>query len=164
VDILNLLEGEGKDKDKQGLASSGLIRKCQGKENQVFFKKMRGDYYRYRCEYANKADRKKYIEKAQDAYAEAEREAMSNMKSTHPIKLGLALNFSVFYYEILSSPDIACDKAKKAFDQAIRELDEMDEGEYPDSASIMQLLRDNLTLWTTDLDEINQGAKDAEDR
>ena len=84
------------------------------------------------------------------------------MKHTHPIKLGLALNYSVFYYEILSYPDLAVDRAKKAFDNAIADLDEMDEQEYPDSANIMQLLRDNLTLWTTDLDEIDQGVKDAE--
>jgi hypothetical protein len=76
------------------------------------------------------------------------------MKSTHPIKLGLALNYSVFYYEIMSSPDIAHNMAKKAFDNAVQDIDEMNEDEYPDSASIMQLLRDNLTLWSTDLDEI----------
>lgn len=63
----------------------------------------------------------------------------------------------------MSSPDIACDKAKKAFDNAITDLDDMEEDVYPDSASIMQLLRDNLTLWTTDLNEINEGARDAED-
>ena len=108
--------------------------------------------------------RKKFIQDAEDSYRDADKEASEGMKSTHPIKLGLALNYSVFYYEILASPDIACDKAKKAFDNAIQDLDEMDEQEYPDSASIMQLLRDNLTLWTTDLDEINAGARDAEDR
>lgn len=59
------------------------------------------------------------------------------MKNTHPIKLGLALNYSVFYYEILSSPDIACDKAKKAFDNAIADLEDIEEQEYPDSAAIM---------------------------
>lgn len=42
---------------------------------------------------------------------------------THPIRLGLALNFSVFYYEILNSPDKACHLAKQAFDDAIAELD-----------------------------------------
>ena len=45
------------------------------------------------------------------------------MKPTHPIRLGLALNFSVFYYEILNSPDKACQLAKQAFDDAIAELD-----------------------------------------
>ena len=39
--------------------------------------------------------------------------AKSKMPTTHPIRLGLALNFSVFYYEILNSPDRACHLAKQ---------------------------------------------------
>ena len=76
------------------------------------------------------------------------------LKTTHPIRLGLALNYSVFYYEILNTPDIACTFAKKAFDSAIADLDTLEEDEYRDSATIMQLLRDNLTLWTSDLNEV----------
>lgn len=75
------------------------------------------------------------------------------MKTTHPIRLGLALNYSVFYYEILTSPDHACKLAKTAFDNAIADLETLEEEEYRDSATIMQLLRDNLTLWTSDLVE-----------
>lgn len=71
------------------------------------------------------------------------------MTPTHPIRLGLALNFSVFYYEILNSPDRACHLAKQAFDDAIAELDSLSEESYRDSTLIMQLLRDNLTLWTS---------------
>ena len=78
-------------------------------------------------------------------------EEAKKLKSTHPIRLGLALNYSVFYYEILSQPDLACKLAKSAFDAAIQELETLDEEEYRDSATIMQLLRDNLTLWTSDL-------------
>jgi 14-3-3 protein beta/theta/zeta len=74
----------------------------------------------------------------------------NNFKPTHPIRLGLALNFSVFYYEILNAPDRACHLAKQAFDDAIAELDTLNEDSYKDSTLIMQLLRDNLTLWTSD--------------
>lgn len=52
------------------------------------------------------------------------------MQPTHPIRLGLALNFSVFYYEILNAPDRACHLAKQAFDDAIAELDTLNEDSY----------------------------------
>ncbi|PAA55260.1 hypothetical protein BOX15_Mlig010039g2 [Macrostomum lignano] len=76
---------------------------------------------------------------------------------THPIRLGLALNYSVFFYEIKSESDKACQLAKKAFDNAIADLDEIGEDSYKDSTLIMQLLRDNLTLWTSE-----QGGEDGE--
>lgn len=60
-------------------------------------------------------------------------------------------SFQVFYYEILNSPDRACRLAKAAFDDAIAELDTLSEDSYKDSTLIMQLLRDNLTLWTSDM-------------
>ena len=47
------------------------------------------------------------------SYQEAFDIAKSKMQPTHPIRLGLALNFSVFYYEILNSPDRACHLAKQ---------------------------------------------------
>ena len=53
------------------------------------------------------------VQKSQEAYNEAYNEASENMPPTHPIRLGLALNFSVFYYEILNTPEKACSLAKK---------------------------------------------------
>lgn len=75
----------------------------------------------------------------------------AGLPPTHPIRLGLALNFSVFYYEILNSSERACKLAKAAFDDAIAELDTLSEDSYKDSTLIMQLLRDNLTLWTQEM-------------
>ena len=68
-------------------------------------------------------------------------------------RLGLALNFSVFYYEVMNQPTMACSLAKKAFDEAISDLDTLGEDSYKDSALIMQLLRDNLTLWTSEMQD-----------
>ena len=61
------------------------------------------------------------------------------------------LNFSVFYYEILNDPDRACQLSKGTFDAAIAELDNLSEEDYKDSTLIMQLMRDGLTLWTSDI-------------
>jgi len=120
-------------------------------ESKVFYYKMKGDYHRYLAEFATSNDRKEAAENSLVAYKAASDIAMTELPTTHPIRLGLALNFSVFYYEILNSPDRACRLAKAAFDDAIAELDTLSEESYKDSTLIMQLLRDNLTLWTSDM-------------
>lgn len=53
------------------------------------------------------------VEDSQKAYQDAFEISKAKMQPTHPIRLGLALNFSVFYYEILNSPDKACQLAKQ---------------------------------------------------
>jgi len=111
----------------------------------------KGDYHRYQAEFTTGNDRKEAAENSLVAYKAASDIAMTELAPTHPIRLGLALNFSVFYYEILNSSDRACRLAKAAFDDAIAELDTLSEESYKDSTLIMQLLRDNLTLWTSDL-------------
>lgn len=111
----------------------------------------KGDYYRYLAEFASGQDRKDAADHSLDAYKAASDIATTELPPTHPIRLGLALNFSVFYYEIMSSPERACRLAKAAFDDAIAELDTLSEDSYKDSTLIMQLLRDNLTLWTSDM-------------
>ncbi|KAM6149581.1 14-3-3 protein theta [Erethizon dorsatum] len=127
-----------------------LIANATNPESKVFYLKMKGDYFRYLAEVACGDDRKQTIDNSQGAYQEAFDISKKEMQPTHPIRLGLALNFSVFYYEILNNPELACTLAKTAFDEAIAELDTLNEDSYKDSTLIMQLLRDNLTLWTSD--------------
>lgn len=135
--------------DVLDLLNDHLIPKAANAESKVFYLKMKGDYYRYLAEVAVN-ERDKIVVCSEEAYKEALGIAKGQMAPTHPIRLGLALNFSVFYYEILNEPDNACHLAKEAFDDAIAELDTLNEDSYKDSTLIMQLLRDNLTLWTSD--------------
>jgi len=146
------VESELKDicNEVLGLLEKFLIPKAGQPESKVFYLKMKGDYYRYLAEVASAADKNAVVENSQKAYQEAFDIAKGKMQPTHPIRLGLALNYSVFFYEILNSPDRACGLAKEAFDDAIAELDTLNEESYKDSTLIMQLLRDNLTLWTSD--------------
>ncbi|KAL3626219.1 hypothetical protein CASFOL_029768 [Castilleja foliolosa] len=116
---------------------------------------MRGDYHRYLAELKTGDERKEAAENTLSAYKSAQGIANTELAPTHPIRLGLALNFAVFYYEILNSPDRACNLAKQAFDEAIAELDTLGEESYKDTTLIMQLLRDNLTLWTSDMQDDN---------
>lgn len=136
-DILNLLDNY-------------LIGTATNAESKVFYYKMKGDYYRYISEFCAEEKKKQPTENAKLAYEEATRIAVAELLPTHPIRLGLALNFSVFYYEIVGQPAEACEMARQAFDEAIADLDNVSEESYRDSTLIMQLLRDNLTLWTSD--------------
>jgi hypothetical protein len=127
-----------------------------GDETEVFYLKMSGDYYRYLAEF--RTDDDKYKKSAEEFYKKAMDVAEANLNETHPTRLGLALNFSVCYYEILKEPEKACDLAKKSFDAAIEKLDTLNDASYKDSTLIMQLLRDNLTLWTSSNDDDNEDA------
>jgi len=140
--ILDLLENHLISKDATAPAGK--------EESQVFYYKMKGDYHRYIAEYKVDAEKKKSSDAARDAYKKAMDIAENGLLVTHPIRLGLALNFSVFYYEVLNLPEEACQMARKAFEDAIAELDNVSEDSYKDSTLIMQLLRDNLTLWTSE--------------
>lgn len=149
------VESELKDicDDVLRLLDEYLINKATNAESKVFYLKMKGDYFRYLAEVAG-ADKHSEsgaaVSESEKSYQGAFDVAKEQMQPTHPIRLGLALNYSVFFYEILNAPDRACHLAKQAFDDAIAELDTLNEDSYKDSTLIMQLLRDNLTLWTSD--------------
>merc|ERR1712178_447453 len=133
-----------------GLLDGNLIAKAGTGESKVFYQKMKADYYRYIAEFSDGDAKTKAAENARIAYSDAQAVAEKDLAVTHPIRLGLALNFSVFQYEVLSQPEEACKMARTAFEDAIAELDNVAEDSYKDSTLIMQLLRDNLTLWTSD--------------
>ena len=106
-----------------------LIPGSTNDEAKVFYFKMAGDYYRYQAEYTMDTVREQNKADAEKAYADATKFAL-NLQATHPIRLGLALNFSVFYYEIKEESKAACDLANKAFEDAISELDSLNEESY----------------------------------
>merc|ERR1711920_123142 len=133
-----------------GLLDANLIPKASNGESKVFYQKMKADYYRYIAEFTEGDKKSTAANNAKLAYEEAQKVAEKDLVVTHPIRLGLALNFSVFQYEVLQQPDEACKMARTAFEDAITELDNVAEDSYKDSTLIMQLLRDNLTLWTSD--------------
>ncbi|KAK9112880.1 hypothetical protein Scep_020399 [Stephania cephalantha] len=151
------------------LLNENLVPAASSSESKVFYLKMKGDYYRYLAEFKVGSERREAAEDTMTAYMAAQDIAFADLAPTHPIRLGLALNLSVFYYEILNSVEKACGMAKQlpewqaimliyvylfqAFEEAIAELDTLGEESYKDSTLIMQLLRDNLTLWTSDMQD-----------
>ena len=143
--LIQLIKGAKVEADK-----SAYDRETAEKleESHVFFLKMQGDYYRYEAEIEEKINGP-VADKALNSYNSAI-DAGPTLKPTHPMRLGLALNFLTFYYEIMNNPEKVCELAINAFNGAIAELDTLNEDSYKDSTLIMQLIRDNITLWNCD--------------
>ena len=120
-----------------------LAKDCDG-EAKAFFIKMVGDYYRYIAENAKDSKLDEVRQKALKAYGEANE---ITLPPCNPIKLGLALNFSVFHYEVMKDHKSACDLADKALQEALDKIDELEEDDFRDAKSIIELLKENLTLW-----------------
>lgn len=130
--------------DLLGLLDTYLIPAAVAGEARVFYLKMKGDYHRYYAEIAHGEQQKLA---ALEAYKRASEDAMSSLAPTHPIRLGLSLNFSVFYYEIMKEHEKGFQLARQAYEEAVSELETLDDDAYRESNLIVRLLRDNLNLW-----------------
>ena len=120
-----------------------LSKSCDG-ESKAFFVKMVGDYYRYISENAKGNQLEQVKQNALKAYNQANE---ISLPPCNPIKLGLALNFSVFHYEVMKNHKAACELADRALQEALDKIDELEEDDFRDAKSIIELLKENLTLW-----------------
>lgn len=89
------------------------------------------------------------IDGALAAYKLASDLANAELQAAHPIRLRLALNFSLFYHEVLDKQDQAVRVAQQALDNAHVALDELSQKDKNDSMLVIQLLQDNVTRWTS---------------
>lgn len=158
--LKNTLENELNDLCNRmlSLIDDYLLKKASNEESKVFYLKMKGDYYRYLAEFLLGEKNAEVAELSMKSYKEAN-DLAQKLPCTNPIKLGLALNFSVFYYEVKSDPNEACKIANEAFDQAIHQLEKIEDEQYKDSTTILQLLKENIDMWKADLQEQGAGGE-----
>ena len=137
----------------QNVIDKYLIPNASDSETKVFFLKLKGDYYRYKCEFASGKDFDDACAKAEKVYKEAYEIANKDIPITNSTRLGLALNYSVFYYEIRGLREEACTIAKTAFDDSMKVLDDLEKSKAKDTLLIIQLLKENLILWSNEMNE-----------
>ena len=111
---------------------------------------MKGDYLRYIYEISEGEEAKTLNKRARESYEEANEYIMKNLDPLDPIRLGLALSVVVQNYEIYNMREEACAMGKQIFDQALQKLEDIPQDKYIEVCNLLQILRDNLTLWTTD--------------
>jgi hypothetical protein len=140
------------------LVKDKCLAKANNSESKAFFHKMAGDYYRYIAESATGAKLEEVKVGAEEQYAAAQKISDVDLGACNPIRLGLALNFSVFYYEVKNDHAKACTLGEQALQNALDKIDECDEETFRDAKSIIELLKENLSLWKE-----NDGNNDIED-
>ena len=130
-----------------------LIPNAIDAENKVYYLKLKGDYFRYKCEFATGEEFEEACSKAEKIYEEANEIANKSIPISSSTRLGLALNYSVFFYEIKGLKEEACKIAKNAFDEAMKVLDILEKSKPKDTILIIQLLKENLILWSNEMND-----------
>ena len=136
------------------------LKKAAKEEAKAFYLKMIGDYYRYIAEAVSGDKLEAVAADAEKYYQEATDLANKELHPRNPIRLGLALNYSVFFYEVKNNSAKACELARFAREEA-EKLSKSDEGDVRDTESILGLLKENLTLW--EQAEGEEGQQEVED-
>jgi 14-3-3 protein epsilon len=142
------------------LVKDKCIKLASNSESKAFFHKMAGDYFRYVAESAQGDKLTEAKNGALEQYSLAQEIANKDLGACNPIRLGLALNFSVFHYEVMADHKKACELGESALQSALDKIDECDEETFRDAKSIIELLKENLSLWK---DEEGEGNNEIED-
>jgi len=148
------IEGELKEicKDAISVIDNTLLKNASSAEAKAFYLKMKADHYRYIGEVCTGKELEDVAQKAEESY-ETAKKAADTFPPNDPIRTGVALNYSVFLYDIRKKPEDACRMAKAALDEAVSGVQELNGDEYNDGTAILQMLRDNFLLWTSELEE-----------
>eukprot|EP00355_Strombidium_rassoulzadegani_P002757 CAMPEP_0168612528 /NCGR_PEP_ID=MMETSP0449_2-20121227/2965_1 /TAXON_ID=1082188 /ORGANISM="Strombidium rassoulzadegani, Strain ras09" /LENGTH=239 /DNA_ID=CAMNT_0008653099 /DNA_START=24 /DNA_END=743 /DNA_ORIENTATION=+ len=136
------------------IVKDSCLQKATTDETKAFFYKMIGDYYRYVAECAQGDKLETVKNGALENYQEASK-ASQTLNACNPIRLGLALNFSVFHYEVMNNHKLACELGEQALSDALEKIDDVDEETFRDAKSIIELLKENLSLWKEEEDQNN---------
>lgn len=117
---------------------------------------MVGDYYRYASEaissQASQERLPKFKKGALESYKKAMEICKKGLRPFNSVVLGLALNFSVFYYEVMGDPAKACEIAKQQLEEALEQIDECSEENFQEAQSIIELLKENLNIWAEEVE------------
>ena len=141
------------------LVKDKCLKSATNSESRAFFLKMIGDYYRYVAESAQGDKLNQVKNGALDFYNQASDVANKDLEACNPIRLGLALNFSVFHFEVMNDHKKACELGENALQAALDKIDDCDEETFRDAKSIIELLKENLSLWK----EEDEGKNEIED-
>ena len=154
-EIKSHIEKEIRDvcNDLQALVDKYLLPNADDHENEVCFYKLKADYYRYICEFAVGKELEENLSKSDEFYKKAQNISIKNLPVNNCTRVGLALNYAIFLYEVKGEKKNAFDIAKKTFDESMKFVDDLEKPKWRDTLIIIQLLKETLIFWSSEMND-----------
>ena len=115
--------------------------------------KLKADYYRYHCEFAEGDEFEEISNKTRNLYKEALDLAEKDLPLYNEIRLGLVLNYSVFEYDIMDNKNDAFDMASKIYGDIMKILDDVEKKRASENLLIVQMIKENINNWSNEIEE-----------
>ena len=147
-------------KELQLLIDKYLLPNFEDHESEVNFYQLKADYYRYICEFAIGKEFNENLEKSEEFYKKAHNTSIKDLPVNNCTRVGVALNYAIFLYEIKGDKKMAFDIAKKAFDESMKFVDDLEKPKCRDTLLIIQLLKENLIFWSSEMNEEEEAKSD----
>jgi len=140
-------------KDIHSMLDNYLIPNAQDSESKILYMKLKADYYRYHCEFAEGDEFEEVSNKARNMYKDAFDLAEIELPTYNEVRLGLVLNYSVFEYDIMDNKNEAYEMAQKAYNDTMKILDDVEKKRASDNLLLIQIIKENLNIWSNEVEE-----------
>ena len=152
-EIKNHIENEIREtcKELQDLIDKELLPKNEEDEILVFLYKLKADYFRYICEFAEGNEYQDNLIKAEEYYKKAYEIADKKLPIINCNRVSVALNYSIFLYETKKDKKSGFDIAQNTFKESMKFIDDLEKPKYRDTLLIIQLLKENIIFWNSEM-------------
>ena len=140
----------------QDLIDKFIIPNNDDIETLVFFYKLKADYFRYICEFAEGKEYEKNLIEAEKYYKKAFEISEKKLPIINCNRVSVGLNYAIFLYEIKKDKMAGFDLAQNTFKESMKFIDDLEKSKYRDTLLIIQLLKENIIFWNSEMSEEEQ--------
>ena len=130
-----------------------LLPNAQDNESKILYMKLKADFFRYHCEFAEGDEFEEISGETRNLYKEALDLAEKDLPLYNEIRLGLVLNYSVFEYDIMDNKNDAYDMASKIYNDIMKILDDVEKKRASENLLLVQMIKENINNWSNEIEE-----------
>ena len=119
----------------------------------VFLLKLKADYFRYICEFAEGKEFEYNLNKAEEYYKKAFEISEKKLPIINCNRVSIGLNYAIFLYEVKKDRMAGFDVAQNIFKESMKFIDDLEKSKFRDTLLIIQLLKENIIFWNSEMSE-----------